>query len=160
MEIRSLRVDERCERKKNNYQLSSAKRLSTYGAQELSIVNCQLSTNKMSTIQDKSRAFAIRMINCYRYLTEEKNEFVISKQILRSGTSIGANTRESKNAQSRMDFLSKLNIALKEADETEYWLDLLHATKYLDEKMYHSLNEDCTEIIKMLTAIIKTLKEK
>ena len=71
----------------------------------------------MSTIQDKSRAFAIRVINCYRYLTEEKNEFVISKQILRSGTSIGANTRESKNAQSRMDFLSKLNIALKEADE-------------------------------------------
>ncbi len=114
----------------------------------------------MSTIQDKSRAFAIRVINCYRYLTEEKNEFVISKQILRSGTSIGANTRESKNAQSRMDFLSKLNIALKEADETEYWLDLLHATKYLDEKMYNSLNEDCTEIIKMLTAIIKTLKEK
>lgn len=114
----------------------------------------------MSTIQDKSRAFAIRMINCYRYLTEEKNEFVISKQILRSGTSIGANTRESKNAQSRMDFLSKLNIALKEADETEYWLDLLHATKYLDDKMFNSLNEDCTEIIKMLTAIIKTLKEK
>lgn len=114
----------------------------------------------MSTIQDKSRAFAIRMINCYRYLTEEKNEFVISKQILRSGTSIGANTRESKNAQSRMDFLSKLNIALKEADETEYWLDLLHATKHLDDKMFNSLNEDCTEIIKMLTAIIKTLKEK
>lgn len=114
----------------------------------------------MSTIQDKSRAFAIRMINCYKYLTEEKNEFVISKQILRSGTSIGANTRESKNAQSRMDFLSKLNIALKEADETEYWLDLLHATKYLDDKMFNSLNEDCTEIIKMLTAIIKTLKEK
>ena len=70
-----------------------------------------------SIVGDKSRAFAIRMINCYRYLTEEKNEFVISKQILRSGTSIGANTRESKNAQSRMDFLSKLNIALKEADE-------------------------------------------
>ena len=114
----------------------------------------------MSTIQDKSRAFAIRVIYCYRYLTEEKNEFVISKQILRSGTSIGANTRESKNAQSRMDFLSKLNIALKEADETEYWLDLLHATKYLDDKMFNSLNEDCTEIIKLLTAIIKTLKEK
>ena len=113
-----------------------------------------------SIIQQKSREFAIRIIGCYNYLVNEKHEMVMSKQILRCGTSIGANTRESKNAQSRMDFLSKLSIALKEADETEYWLDLLHATKYLDEKMYNSLNEDCTVIIKMLTAIIKTLKEK
>lgn len=84
----------------------------------------------------------------------------MSKQLLRCGTSIGANTRESKNAQSRTDFLSKLSIALKEADETAYWLDLLQATDYLDKKMFDSLNDDCTEIIKMLTAIIKTLKEK
>ena len=82
----------------------------------------------------------------------------MSKQLLRCGTSIGANTRESKNAQSRMDFLSKLNIALKEADETEYWLDLLHETKYLDDSMYTSLNSDCAEIIKILTTIIKKLK--
>ena len=83
----------------------------------------------------------------------------MSKQLLRCGTSIGANTRESKNAQSRMDFLNKLNIALKEADETEYWLDLLHETNYLDDSAYDSLNNDYTEIIKMLTTIIKKLKE-
>ena len=113
-----------------------------------------------TTIQQKSRDFAIRIINCYKFLTEDKKEFVMSKQLLRCGTSIGANTRESKNAQSRTDFLSKLNIALKEADETAYWLDLLQATDYLDKKMFNSINDDCTEIIKMLTAIIKTLKEK
>ena len=123
-------------------------------------VKWKLIDMEKSIIQQKSREFAIRIIGCYNYLVNEKHEMVMSKQILRCGTSIGANTRESKNAQSRMDFLSKLSIALKEADETEYWLDLLHATKYLDEKMYNSLNEDCTEIIKMLTAIIKTLKEK
>ena len=136
------------------------------------------------TIQQKSRDFAIRIINCYKYLTEEKKEFVMSKQLLRCGTSIGANTRESKNAQSRTDFLSKLSIALnrrpserrtklawvipsekeedevKEADETAYWLDLLQATDYLEKKMFDSLNDDCVELIKMLTAIIKTLKDK
>lgn len=113
-----------------------------------------------STIQNKSRDFAIRIINCYKFLTEEHKEFVMSKQLLRCGTSIGANTRESKNAQSRMDFLNKLNVALKEADETEYWLELLYATDYLDKKMYDSINTDCVELIKLLTAIIKTLKEK
>jgi four helix bundle protein len=111
------------------------------------------------TIQQKSRDFAIRIIRCYQYLDEQKHEHVMSKQLLRSGTSIGANTRESKNAQSRMDFLHKLSIALKEADETGYWLDLLHATDYHDDQMFESLNNDCVEIIKMLTAIIKKLKE-
>ena len=111
------------------------------------------------TIQQKSRDFAIRIIRCYQYLDEQKHEHVMSKQLLRSGTSIGANTRESKNAQSRMDFLHKLSIALKEADETGYWLDLLHATDYLEDQMFESLNNDCVEIIKMLTAIIKKLKE-
>lgn len=82
----------------------------------------------------------------------------MSKQLLRCGTSIGANTRESKNAQSRMDFLNKLNIALKEADETDYWLDLLHETDYLDNNQYTSLKEDCAELIKLLTSIIKKLK--
>ena len=82
----------------------------------------------------------------------------MSKQLLRSGTSIGANTRESKNAQSRMDFLSKLNIALKEADETEYWLDLLHETKYLDDVQYSSLVNDCKEIVAILISTIKKLK--
>ena len=110
-------------------------------------------------LHKKSRDFAIRIINCYKFLTEQKRELVMSKQLLRCGTSIGANTRESKNAQSRMDFLSKLNIALKEADETEYWLDLLHETKYLDDNLYKSINDDCAELIKILTAIIKKIKE-
>lgn len=83
----------------------------------------------------------------------------MSKQLLRCGTSIGANTRESKNAQSRMDFLNKLNIALKEADETDYWLDLLHETGYLDDKQYESLETDCKELVALLVSIIKTLKE-
>ena len=124
-----------------------------------------------NAIQDKTKAFAIKIINCYKFLTEEQHEFVMSKQMLRCGTSIGANTRESKNAQSRNDFLSKLSIALKEADETDYWLDLLHSTDYIDNDTYDSLATDCAEIIKIdslatdcaeiikiLTAIIKTLK--
>ena len=124
---------------------------------ELSILNLLIMAN---AIQDKSRTFAIEIINCYKYLIEEQHEYVLSKQLLRSGTSIGANTRESKNAQSRNDFLSKLNIALKEADETDYWLDLLHATDYLNDEMYDALANDCNEIIKILTSIIKTLKDK
>lgn len=112
-----------------------------------------------SPIHTKSRSFAIRIINCYNYLVNEKHEKVMSKQLLRCGTSIGANTRESKNAQSRMDFLNKLNIALKEADETEYWLDLLHETKYLAGKQFESLHSDCKELIAILVSIIKRIKE-
>ena len=113
----------------------------------------------VSPIQSKSRDFAIRIINCYKFLTEQKHEQVMSKQLLRCGTSIGANTRESKNAQSRMDFLNKLNIALKEADETEYWLDLLHETKYIDDMQFQSLQSDCKELIAILVTIIKRIKE-
>ena len=111
-----------------------------------------------NAIQIKSRNFAIRIVGCYKFLSEKKHETIMSKQLLRCGTSIGANTRESKNAQSRQDFLSKLNIALKEADETEYWLDLLHETKYLDDDIFKSIQDDCAELIKLLTAIIKKLK--
>ena len=111
-----------------------------------------------SIIGDKSMAYAIRIVRLYRYLTDEKHEFVMSKQLLRCGTSIGANTKESKNAQSRNDFLNKLNIALKEADETEYWLELLYKTDYLDQNQYLSIQNDTNEIIKILTSIIKTLK--
>ncbi|MBP5356169.1 MAG: four helix bundle protein [Prevotella sp.] len=111
-----------------------------------------------SIIGDKSMAFAIRIVKLYKYLTNEKNEYVLSKQLLRSGTSIGANTRESKNAQSKNDFLNKLNIALKEADESEYWLDLLYKTEFLNNNEYISLHNDLCEIIKILTTIIKTLK--
>ena len=111
-------------------------------------------------IQDKSRDFAIRIVDCYKYLSEQQKERVLSKQLLRCGTSIGANTRESRNAQSKSDFLSKLNVALKEADETEYWLDIIHATGYIDDAMYNSLEKDCGELIALLISIIKKLKEE
>ena len=110
-------------------------------------------------IQDKSRDFAIRIVKCYKYLTEQQKEWVLSKQLLRCGTSIGANTRESRNAQSRLDFLSKINVALKEADETEYWLDIIHASGYIDDVMYESLEKDCSELVALLVSIIKKLKE-
>ena len=113
-----------------------------------------------SSIQEKSRDYAIRIINCYKFLTEEKKEFVMSKQLLRAGTSIGANTRESKNAQSKPDFLSKLNVALKEADETEYWLELLFETGYIDEQTYNPIQNSCGAIRRMLISSIKTIKEK
>ena len=86
-----------------------------------------------------SKAFALRIIRLYNYLKEEKQVYVLSKQVLRSGTSIGANIRESVNAQSRMDFINKLNIALKEANETEYWLELLHESEYLDKMQFESI---------------------
>ena len=107
----------------------------------------------------KSFAFALRIINLYKYLVD-KNEYVLSKQILRSGTSIGANCRESRNAQSRLDFINKLNIALKEADETAYWLDLLKEGDFIDIQSYNSIYNDCDELIKLLTSIIKTSKNR
>jgi four helix bundle protein len=113
---------------------------------------------KENTIRIRTIDFAIRIIKCYQYLTDKKSEFIMSKQLLRSGTSIGANVRESINAQSRPDFISKLSIALKEADETDYWLELLLATGYLNDKEYQSIQDECTEIIKMLTSIIKSSK--
>ena len=111
-----------------------------------------------SIIGEKIMNFAIRIVKLYTYLCETKKEFVLSKQLLRSGTSIGANTRESKNAQSKKDFLNKLNIALKEADETGYWLELLYKTDFLTQEEYTSINNDNSELIKILTTIIKKLK--
>ena len=105
-----------------------------------------------------SKAFALRIIRLYMYLKEDKNVTVLSKQVLRSGTSIGANVRESVNAQSRMDFINKLNIALKEANETEYWLELLHESGYLDDQQFESIYNDCGKIAATLTKIIKTTK--
>ena len=107
-----------------------------------------------------SKSFAIRIIKLYVYLKETKNEYILSKQLLRCGTSIGANVRESINAQSTMDFINKLNIALKEADETEYWLELLHETSFLDEKQFESIYDDCSKIVGTLTKIIKTTKSR
>ena len=105
-----------------------------------------------------SKSFAIRIIKLYQFLVEKKQEYVLSKQVLRSGTSIGANVRESINAQSKMDFINKLNIALKEADETEYWLELLCETGYITEQLFNSIYTDCGIIAATLTNIILTTK--
>ena len=113
---------------------------------------------KDNVIADKSKDFALRIIKMYQYLTNEKREFVLSKQILRSGTSIGANVREAVRGQSKADFYSKLNISLKEASETEYWLELLHESGYIDNKQFKSINKDCQEIISILVSITKTQK--
>lgn len=114
---------------------------------------------KQSIVGDRSLAFAKRIAKFYRFLIDKKKETIMSKQILRSGTSIGANIREGLYAQSRKDFISKMNIALKEAGETDYWLEVLYSAGYLTEMEYKSLNNDNDEIIKMLSSIVKTTKE-
>lgn len=108
---------------------------------------------------EKSKKFALRIIGLYKYLTETKKEFVLSKQVLRSGTSIGANSREAERGQSKADFYAKFNIALKEADETAYWLELLHESGYIDETAFDSIYADCDELIRLLVSITKTSKE-
>lgn len=113
-----------------------------------------------SIIGEKSFDFAIRIVRLYQYLCENKKEYVLSKQLLRSGTSIGANVQEGLQGQSKKDFLMKMNIALKEASETKYWLRLLLATDYLTDKEQSSIFEDCLEIEKLLTKIVKTTSEK
>jgi len=115
--------------------------------------------DEQNIIQSKAKSFAIRIINLYKYLVDTHHELVMSKQLLRCGTSIGANTRESKNAQSKMDFVNKLNIALKEGDETQYWLELLYETNFLNETEYNSIYNDSKEIIALLVSIIKTTKK-
>lgn len=112
-----------------------------------------------NVIMDKSYAFALRIIKLYKYLIAEKKEYVLSKQILRSGTSIGALVKEAEHAQSKADFLNKINVALKEANETEYWLMLLKDSKYIEEKSFDSIHEENVEIIKLLASIVKSLKE-
>ena len=113
---------------------------------------------KENIIVDKSKAFAQRIINLYKYLCEEKKEFVLSKQVLRSGTSVGANIKEAIRGQSKADFYAKMNIALKEISETEYWLELLHESKYIEETQFESIYQDCQELIKLLVSITKTQK--
>lgn len=113
-----------------------------------------------SIVRDKSRSFAISVIRLYKYLTDEKREFVMSKQLLRSGTSIGANLAEQEFAISDADYLSKTSIALKEAAESAYWLDLLHEIEYLNDSEYNNINTDCNELIKMLVASVKSMKTK
>ena len=112
-----------------------------------------------SVLGDKSLAFGKRIAKCYRYLRDKKRETVMSKQLLRSGTSIGANVREGLYAQSRKDFISKLNIALKEAGETDYWLDVIHSAEYFTDDEFSSLKTDNDELLRLLISIIKKTKD-
>ena len=116
--------------------------------------------SKESVLKAKSFDFAIRIIKLNQYLRENHSEYQLSQQILRAGTSVGAMVREAEHAESRRDFLHKLNIGLKEINECGYWLDLLSATNYLDKRMYESIRKDCVELLKMLIASIKTTKTK
>jgi len=110
-------------------------------------------------VKVKSFAFAIRIVKLYQHLRDKKKEFVISKQCLRSGASIGAMIREAEYAQSKPDFVNKLSIAIKESNETLYWLELLFQTDYIDKKQFDSLKADAEEILKLLTSIINTSKK-
>ena len=109
---------------------------------------------------ENSFNFALRIVKLYQHLTDKKKEFVISKQVLRSGTSIGANLEESRGAQSSSDFQAKISIAYKEARETSYWLRLLHASKYLTDRQFNSVHSDCEELIRILGATQLTMKTK
>lgn len=115
---------------------------------------------KENAIRLKSFEFALRIVKLSKHLMDEKREFVISKQLIRCGTAIGALVREAEQAESKKDFIHKLSISLKEANETEYWLELLHMSDYLSEKEFNSLSTDLKQLLKLLTAIIKTSKVK
>ena len=111
-------------------------------------------------VEAKSFDFAVRIVNLYKHLTEEKKEYVLSKQLLRCGTSIGANVAEAERAQTKPDFYAKMSIALKEANETNYWLRLLHKTDYLTDNEFNSIYKDVDEIISLLVSITKTIKNQ
>ncbi len=113
---------------------------------------------KENVVKSKSFAFAIRIVKLYQYLRAEHSEFVLSKQVLRCGTSVGAMVRESEHSESTADFVHKLAIAQKEINETIYWLELLKETAYLSQEQFESINADATELIKLVTSIIKTTK--
>ena len=116
--------------------------------------------DKDNLIAIESKAFAIRCIRLYQHLSNSKKEFVLCKQLLRSGTSIGANVKEALRGQSRADFGAKMNIALKEANESEYWLELLFETGYISDDGFQSMVDDCKRLIRLLTAIVKTTFHK
>ena len=115
---------------------------------------------KENILKDKSFLFAVRIVNLYKFLKKQHGEYIISQQVIRSGTSIGAIVREAEHAESIKDFVHKLSIGLKEANESKYWLDLLFATQFVTKKMFDSLNADCEELLKLLTASVKTSKLK
>ena len=110
-------------------------------------------------VAEKSFDFAVRIVNLYKYMTREHKEFILSKQLLRCGTSIGANVSEAQRGQSKADFSAKMNIALKEVNETCYWLKLLYKTDYLSESQFHSIYADAEELLKLLMSICKTSRE-
>lgn len=113
-----------------------------------------------TVLKDKSFAFALRCVNTYQYLNDSKREFVLSKQLIRSGTSVGANIREAQNAESNADYIHKFSIAQKECDETIYWLELLLAANYLTQQEFESIHTEANELLKMLRSAILTLKQK
>lgn len=112
-----------------------------------------------NVLENKSLLFALRIINAYKYITQDKQEYILSKQLLRSGTSVGAMIKEAEFAESKMDFIHKLNVALKEANETRYWLMLLKGAEYISVSAYESIEEDCNELIRLLVSIIKTSRQ-
>ncbi|WP_178990625.1 four helix bundle protein [Winogradskyella schleiferi] len=114
---------------------------------------------KPNIIKEKSFDFAVNIVNLYKDLAYNKKEFVMSRQLLKSGTSIGANVREAEFAQSKLDFISKMSISLKEANETDYWLDLLHATEFLSEDEFDKFKPKSQEMLRLLVSIVKTSKE-
>jgi len=115
---------------------------------------------KDNIIVEKSYKFAVRIVILYKYLVDEKKEFVLSKQILRSGTSIGANINEAQSAESKLDFIHKLGISAKEIRETQYWLNLLNDTNLIDKKSFDSILKDCKELLTITNSIILTVKRK
>ncbi len=116
-------------------------------------------SERKSIIKDKSFVFAIRVVNLYKYLSETKKEFILSKQLLRSGTAVGALVREAQNAESKADFIHKLAIAQKECDETIYWIELLKNTNYLNDNEFESMSSEATELLKMIRSAIITTKK-
>ncbi|SMO46726.1 four helix bundle protein [Chryseobacterium rhizoplanae] len=117
-------------------------------------------SEKKNVLKDKSFSFAIRIINLYKYLSTSKNEYVLSKQLLRSGTAVGALIRESQNTESKADFIHKLAVAQKECDESIYWIELLYHTEYLPSTEFESINNEAIEILKIIRSIIITSKNK
>ncbi len=117
------------------------------------------SNNKANPLKDKSFQFALTIIQLYKYLTEDKREYIMSKQLLRSGTAIGANIREGQNAQSKPDFIHKFSIAQKECDETLYWLEFLHQSEYLEDNEFKKMHAYAFELLKMLRSSILTTKQ-
>src|SRR5258706_12820495 len=113
---------------------------------------------KENVVRDKSFVFALRVVKLARYLESERKEFVLSKQVLRSGTAIGALVREAEHAESKADFIHKMTIALKEANETLYWLELLHQSEYLTAQSFESIRTDSEELVRLLVSIVKTSK--